>query len=81
MRFARNGDVFSLEVSYDRKTYKPVGAVSVKLTDPVYAGLPDIPQQAQPKLTLLGKAIKAQPEEVADNPRARSAVLRIAVRL
>ncbi len=49
--------------------------------DPVYAGLPDIPQQAQPKLTLLGKATKAQPEEVADNPRARSAVLRIAVRL
>lgn len=49
--------------------------------DPVYAGLPDIPPQAQPRLKRVGKAIKAQPEEVANNPRARSAVLRIAVRL
>lgn len=49
--------------------------------DPVYAGLPDIPPQAQPRLKRIGKAIKAQPEEVANNPRARSAVLRIAVRL
>ncbi len=49
--------------------------------DPVYAGLPDIPPWAQPKLARVGKPIQAQPEEVADNPRARSAVLRIAVRL
>ena len=49
--------------------------------DPVYAGLPEIPPEAQPKLALIGKAIKAKPEEVADNPRSRSAVLRIAEKL
>ncbi|MCZ6559848.1 MAG: 16S rRNA (cytosine(1402)-N(4))-methyltransferase RsmH [Gammaproteobacteria bacterium] len=49
--------------------------------DPVYAGLPEIPPEAQPKLALIGKAIKAKPEEVVDNARSRSAVLRIAEKL
>jgi 16S rRNA (cytosine1402-N4)-methyltransferase len=49
--------------------------------DPVYAGLPEIPPEAQPKLALIGKAIKAKPEEVTENPRSRSAVLRIAEKL
>ena len=40
--------------------------------------LPD--SVAQPKLKLVGKAIKASPEELRLNPRARSAVLRIAER-
>ena len=35
---------------------------------------------AQPKLKLVGKAIKAGPDELRLNPRARSAVLRIAER-
>ena len=35
---------------------------------------------AQPKLKLVGKAIKAGPEELRLNPRARSAVLRVAER-
>ena len=35
---------------------------------------------AQPKLKLVGKAIKACPEELRLNPRARSAVLRVAER-
>ena len=35
---------------------------------------------AQPKLKLVGKAIKASPDELRLNPRARSAVLRIAER-
>ena len=35
---------------------------------------------AQPKLKLVGKAIKAGPEELRHNPRARSAVLRVAER-
>ncbi|BCK88690.1 ribosomal RNA small subunit methyltransferase H [Sideroxyarcus emersonii] len=38
----------------------------------------DVPQG---KLRLVGKAIQASPEEVAANPRARSAVLRVAERL
>ena len=40
--------------------------------------LPD--SVAQPKLKLVGKAIKASPDELYLNPRARSAVLRIAER-
>jgi 16S rRNA (cytosine1402-N4)-methyltransferase len=51
------------------------------LADPMYAGLPDIPAHAQPKLRLVGKAIEADPAEVDRNPRARSARLRVAERL
>lgn len=44
-------------------------------------GLP-VPDSARnPKLKLIGKAIRASDAEVAANPRARSAVLRIAERL
>jgi 16S rRNA (cytosine1402-N4)-methyltransferase len=50
-------------------------------TDPVYAGLPFVPAHAAPKLRLVGKAIQADDEETAHNPRARSARLRIAERL
>jgi 16S rRNA (cytosine1402-N4)-methyltransferase len=50
-------------------------------TDPVYAGLPFVPAHAAPKLRLVGKAIQADSEETARNPRARSARLRIAERL
>jgi 16S rRNA (cytosine1402-N4)-methyltransferase len=51
------------------------------LADPMYAGLPDIPPHARPKLALVGKAVEADAEESARNPRARSARLRVAVRL
>jgi len=50
-------------------------------TDPVYAGLPFVPAHAAPKLRLVGKAIQADSEEIARNPRARSARLRVAERL
>jgi 16S rRNA (cytosine1402-N4)-methyltransferase len=49
--------------------------------DPVYAGLPDIPPHARPKLRLVGRAIQASDAEVARNPRARSATLRVAERV
>jgi 16S rRNA (cytosine1402-N4)-methyltransferase len=49
--------------------------------DPVYAGLPDIPEHARPKLKVVGKSIEADEDEVAHNPRARSARLRVAERL
>jgi 16S rRNA (cytosine1402-N4)-methyltransferase len=49
--------------------------------DPMYAGLPDIPAHARPKLRLVGKAIEADAAESNVNPRARSARLRVAVRL
>jgi 16S rRNA (cytosine1402-N4)-methyltransferase len=49
--------------------------------DPVYAGLPDVPPHARPTLRRAGAAVTAGEAEVARNPRARSAVLRVAERL
>jgi 16S rRNA (cytosine1402-N4)-methyltransferase len=49
--------------------------------DPVYAGLPYVPAHALPMLKLVGKSIEPEPDEVASNPRARSARLRVAERL
>jgi 16S rRNA (cytosine1402-N4)-methyltransferase len=50
-------------------------------TDPVYAGLPFVPAHAAPKLKLVGKSVEADDQEIAGNPRARSARLRVAERL
>ena len=49
--------------------------------DPVFAGLPQLPAAARPRLKLVGRAIFADETEVARNPRARSAVMRVAERL
>jgi 16S rRNA (cytosine1402-N4)-methyltransferase len=51
------------------------------LADPMYAGLPNIPPHARPKLKLVGKSIEPDENESSTNPRARSARLRVAVRL
>jgi 16S rRNA (cytosine1402-N4)-methyltransferase len=51
------------------------------LADPMYAGLPDIPPHARPTLRLVGKSIAPDPNESFENPRARSARLRVAERL
>jgi 16S rRNA (cytosine1402-N4)-methyltransferase len=51
------------------------------LPDPMYAGLPHIPVHARPKLKLVGKSIEPDEGECNRNPRARSARLRVAVRL
>ena len=51
------------------------------LADPVYAGLPEIPGHAQPKLRLVGKSIVPDEAEISRNPRARSARLRVAERI
>lgn len=39
LKLTRDGDVFSLYVSKDKKTFQPAGAISLALSDPVYAGL------------------------------------------
>ena len=49
--------------------------------DPVYAGLPEIPPHARPRLRVVGSAVMPGLEEIERNPRARSAVLRVAERL
>ena len=49
--------------------------------DPMWRGLPNVPLAAQPRLALVGKTQHAGDAEVAANPRARSAVLRVAVRV
>ena len=49
--------------------------------DPVYAGLPDVPPHARPRLRRVGGATLPAAAEVERNPRARSAVLRVAERV
>ncbi len=49
--------------------------------DPLYAELPDVPPHARPRLKLVGGAVMASEEEIARNPRSRSAVLRVAERV
>ena len=49
--------------------------------DPAWAGLPQLPAAARPRLKLVGRASFADEAEVARNPRARSAVMRVAERL
>jgi len=49
--------------------------------DPVYAGLPIIPDSAQPRLKRIGSKTRATAAETDANPRARSSVLRIAEKL
>jgi 16S rRNA (cytosine1402-N4)-methyltransferase len=46
--------------------------------DPAWRGLPGAPESALPRLQPVGGAIRATDAEVAANPRARSATLRVA---
>ena len=45
-----------------------------------YRGMPEVPAEFQPALAPIGKAVTASAAEIARNPRARSARLRIAER-
>jgi 16S rRNA (cytosine1402-N4)-methyltransferase len=48
--------------------------------DPALASLPVVPESARPRLRLVGKKVRPSKEELARNPRARSAILRVAER-
>ena len=50
-------------------------------SDIMYSGMAQVPEEAQAKLKLVGKQIRATDAEVDVNPRSRSAVLRVAERL
>lgn len=54
---------------------------SASREDPAWAGMPELPAAARPRLKLVGRAVFADAAEVQRNPRARSAVLRAAERL
>ena len=49
--------------------------------DPVWRGMPGVPDEALPRLALVGRAVRAGESELAANPRSRSATLRIAARV
>jgi 16S rRNA (cytosine1402-N4)-methyltransferase len=49
--------------------------------DPAVASLPIVPPQLTPRLKLIGRKARPSKEEVAGNPRARSALLRVAERV
>jgi 16S rRNA (cytosine1402-N4)-methyltransferase len=49
--------------------------------DPALASLPVVPPQLTPRLRLIGRKLRASQDEVARNPRARSALLRVAEKL
>ncbi len=46
--------------------------------DPMYAGMPNVPKDKRAQLKRVGKAIHPSDSEVQRNPRARSAILRVA---
>jgi len=49
--------------------------------DPALASLPTVPAAARPTLKLVGRKLRAGAAELARNPRARSALLRVAEKL
>jgi 16S rRNA (cytosine1402-N4)-methyltransferase len=49
--------------------------------DPALKSLPVVPEAARPRLKLIGRKVRPEAAELAGNPRARSALLRVAERL
>lgn len=70
--------VISFHSLEDRRVKRFMRARSRGPTAP--KGMPVVPDGAPPELRIVGRAIRAGDDEVRANPRARSAVLRIAAR-
>ncbi len=49
--------------------------------DPALRRLPVVPIQARPRLAIVGRKVRPSEAEIERNPRARSALLRVAARL
>lgn len=49
--------------------------------DPALSRLPQVPESALPRLQLSARAVRPDEREIANNPRARSATLRVAERI
>ena len=49
--------------------------------DPALSRLPQVPESALPRLQLSAKAVRPDAGEIEQNPRARSAILRVAERI
>src|SRR5579871_2293273 len=49
--------------------------------DPVLAELPSLPPGTAPRLRLVGRKARPEKTEIARNPRARSALLRVAEKI
>jgi 16S rRNA (cytosine1402-N4)-methyltransferase len=70
--------VISFHSLEDRRVKRFMRARSTGPTAP--RGMPVVPPGAPPVLRLVGRAVRASSDEIRANPRARSAVLRIAAR-
>ena len=70
--------VISFHSLEDRRVKRFMRARSTGPTAP--RGMPVVPPGAPPVLRLVGRAVRASSDEMRANPRARSAVLRIAAR-
>ena len=70
-------------ISFHSLEDRPVKRFMRRLSteDAVWRGMPNVPLAAQPRLVLVGRAHHPDDAEVAANPRARSAVLRVAEKL
>jgi len=70
-------------ISFHSLEDRPVKRFMRRLSqpDPVYAGLPEMPDWARPRLRRIARAVHPDPAECALNPRARSAVMRVAEKL
>jgi regulation of enolase protein 1 (concanavalin A-like superfamily) len=76
IQLERNGDIFTLSVAPDGKTFQPVGSVSLALTNPVYVGLAVCSHEANVAETAVFSNVKLEKQGVvAMNQRVLESTL------